>query len=103
MSWSPVRPSRDPSPSRCTASTAALTTLFLGLDLARDTELRDAAMRSRRVEVRRATAAAACDPSVLAALADDPDPDVRATAARRVLDALSPTDLIDDPAEELSA
>ena len=86
-----------------TASTAALTALFSGLDVTRDTKLRDAALASRRVEARRALAAAVTDPAVLATLADDPDPDVRATAARRVLDALSPTDLTDDLDEELSA
>lgn len=81
------------------ASTPALTALFLGLDLARDIELRDAALRSGRVEARRATAAAAGDPAVLAELARDPDPQVRATAAQRVLDALSPTDRAHDDEE----
>lgn len=81
------------------ASTPALTALFLGLDLARDTELRDAALRSGRVGARRATAAAACDPAVLAQLAHDSDPQVRATAAQRVLDALSPTDRAHDDEE----
>jgi hypothetical protein len=89
--------------AKMTASTAALTALFSGLDVTRDTNLRDAALASRRVEARRALAAAVTDPAVLATLADDPDPDVRATAARRVLDALSPTDLTDDLDEELSA
>ena len=85
------------------ASTRALTALFIGLDVADDPVLRDAALRSRRVEARRALAAAAGDPALLAALADDHDEEVRAIAARRVLDALSPTDPTADLEEALSA
>jgi hypothetical protein len=49
-------------------------------------------MQSERPQPRRALAATVNDPQVLAALATDSDAKVRATAARRVLDALSPTD-----------
>jgi hypothetical protein len=78
--------------SELTASTRVLTAVFDGIDVTRNPDVRDAAMQSERPQARRALAATVNDPQVLATLATDPDAEVRATAARRVLDALSPTD-----------
>ena len=77
---------------RLTASTRVLTAVFDGLDVTKDPDLCDRALQARRPEPRRALAATVTDPQVLATLAADPDDEVRATAARRVLDALTPPD-----------
>jgi hypothetical protein len=77
---------------RLEASLRVLTAVFDGLDISGDPGLCRSALNAARPEARRALAATVTDPTVLAALAGDPDADVRATAARRVLDALTPTD-----------